>query len=247
MSSDKQDQQQINRLIVSIRLYRSIRRQQTENKLQERRVSEEIDQLVRQKVVRQLHDGLSQTVSALAMRVNFARRMMDSDPQAAQEELEKVEELARDTTREIRHLIFILRPIPPDSFELIKSFELLTEKLQELFNLQIELKIDENILTQLPMIDQRIIYTLVEETIDSARKRNGCSRLVVRLERFEKQAALLEIEDGGYSSKQIEYPFQVSELETIQEISELIDASIRVLDGGTKIQILFPFPEQVEG
>ena len=115
MRSDEQAQQQINRLPVSIRLYRSRRRKQADISHQERRVSEEIDELVRQKIVRQLHDGLSQTVSALAMRINFARRMMDQDPIAAQQELEKVEDLARDTTREIRNLIFTLRPSSPGS------------------------------------------------------------------------------------------------------------------------------------
>ena len=55
-------------------------------------LQKEIGELNRQKVVRQLHDGLTQTVSALAMRINYARRLIAVDPDAAGEELEKVED-----------------------------------------------------------------------------------------------------------------------------------------------------------
>ena len=67
-------------------------------------IPKEIDYLTRQKVVRQLHDGLTQTVSALAMRINFTRRIMATDPEAASAELEKVEDLTREATKEIRRL-----------------------------------------------------------------------------------------------------------------------------------------------
>ena len=244
MISDEKNQLQINQLSESIRFYRSRRPRHSDLNYEDRQIRRETEELVRQKVIRQLHDGLSQTVSALAMRVNFARRMMDADAQAAQEELEKVEDLARDTTKEIRHLIFILHPIPPGSFELTKSIELLAEKMQELFDLQIELMVSDRLVDQLPMPDQRIIYALVEEAIDSARKRNGCTHLVVSLDKFERQVALLEIKDGGDFSKQMDYPFQISELESIQEFGELISGSIRVLDKGKIIQILFPFSEK---
>ena len=247
MRSDKQGQQQINRLDVSIRLYRSRKRKQADISHQERRVSEEIDELIRQKIVRQLHDGLSQTVSALAMRINFARRMMDEDPIAAQQELEKVEDLARDTTREIRNLIFTLRPASPGAHGLTESLELLVGKMDELFNLKIKLELDENVVTQLAMIGQRIIYSLVEEAVESARKRNGSTSLTVRLNKFDQQVAQLEIEDSEDVSKKMEFPFQAAEMDSIQEFGELIGGSVRVINEGTIIQVLFPLSDRTWG
>jgi len=44
------------------------------------------------------------------MRVNYIRRLIERQPQQALEELWKVEELARRTTKEIRHMLFTLRP-----------------------------------------------------------------------------------------------------------------------------------------
>jgi len=63
----------------------------------------EVQEEARKKLARDLHDGPTQSVAAMAMRVNLARRMVERDPQAAVAELGKIEELARRTTKEIRH------------------------------------------------------------------------------------------------------------------------------------------------
>lgn len=243
MKSEKHSGRQFNRLFESISIYRSRRRNLAEINHQNDRSQGEIDDLIHKKVVRQLHDGLSQTVSALAMRVNFARRLMDEDPLAAQEELKKVEDLARDTTREIRNLIFILQPTSLDGHNLTEALGLLVEKMDELFSLKIELEVDAVLVNQLPLTDQKVIYYLVEEAIGSARKRNGSNHLTVRLNEFDQHAAQLVIEDRADSSSQMGFPFQSNEMESIQEFSELISGSVRVLEGGTKIQILFPLSE----
>jgi signal transduction histidine kinase len=119
MPSDKETQKRCEELMVSIRYQRSRRGKGTANYFQNSRVSREIEELIRKKVVRELHDGLTQTMSALAMRINFARRLMISDPDAAERELEKVEDLTRETTREIRHMIFILRQMEMESLDRI--------------------------------------------------------------------------------------------------------------------------------
>lgn len=243
MISDQHAQQKISWLYVSISLYRARKREQTEEL---DRVNREVDDLIRQKVVRQLHDGLSQTVSALAMRANFARRMMEEDPLAAQNELEKVELLARDTTREIRNLIFILRPTTVDQNFLTESLSTLIEKMNELFDLTIDLNMDENLIDQLPAIDQRVIYYLVEEAIASARKRNGSTHLTLLMNRYDQQVAQLLIEDHSDASKKMEFPFQAAEMDSLREYGELIRGSVQVLGDGTKIQILFPL-SQPEG
>ena len=49
----------------------------------------EVQENSHKKLARELHDGPTQTVAAIAIRVNFARRLMDKDPKAAVEELTK--------------------------------------------------------------------------------------------------------------------------------------------------------------
>src|SRR4030095_13467728 len=69
----------------------------------------EVQEEARKKLARDLHDGPTQSVAAMAMRVNLARRMMAKDVNEATNELVKIEELAHRTTKEIRHMLFTLR------------------------------------------------------------------------------------------------------------------------------------------
>jgi signal transduction histidine kinase len=81
----------------------------------------DIQEEARKKIARDLHDGPTQSIAAIAMRVNFARRLMERDFKAASEELYKIEELARRTTKEIRHMLFTLRPLVLESQGLVAT------------------------------------------------------------------------------------------------------------------------------
>lgn len=246
MPSDKETQKQSEELIVSIRYQRSRRRKRIEDYLQNSRVSREIERLTRQKVLRELHDGLTQTVSALAMRISFIRRLKISDPDAAEGELEKVEDLARETAREIRHMIFVLRPMEMESQGLTEALDAMSGKMDEFFNLEIELIIDGDLVEHLPLNDQQVIYSMVEEALDSARKRNGTKHMLVRLDRIGGQLIQLEIEDTSKPAVQAERPFQGQELGSIQKFAELISGSVSLENEGMLVRIRFPFTQTAE-
>jgi two-component system sensor histidine kinase DegS len=217
-----------------------------DNSLQGASMQREIADLTRQKLVRELHDGLTQTVSALAMRINFARRMLASDLDEAEKELEKVEDLVRKTTREIKHMIFLLRPMEIESQGLSTALESLAEKMEELFNLEIELDIDGDLVELLPLDDHQVIYSIIEEAIDGARKRNSSAYMMVRLDKMDQQVIKLEIEDIGKSADRAESPFQGQVLDSIQKFAALIDGSVKVEKDGYLISILFPNPSILE-
>ena len=61
----------------------------------------EVEEEARKKLARDLHDGPTQSVAAIAMRANFIRRLLEREPKSAAEEIYKLEELARKTTKEI--------------------------------------------------------------------------------------------------------------------------------------------------
>ena len=65
---------------------------------------------VRHWLARELHDGPTQTISALAMRLNYTRLLLDKDPTRVAEELAELEKMARRATKEIRTTLFKLRP-----------------------------------------------------------------------------------------------------------------------------------------
>lgn len=167
-----------------------------------RRLSEERDQLTelqeeaRKKLARDLHDGPTQVIAAIAMRTNFARRQLSIDKGAADQELEKVEEMARDTTREIRHMLFTLRPLILESQGLVAALRQYANKVQDTHNLTVELEADDSIERDLGPEEQGSLFYIAEEAVNNAQKHAAAAVVSVRLYRSEDQV-ILEVRDNG--------------------------------------------------
>ena len=95
--------------------------------LEEKTRMVDVQEETRKKLARDLHDGPTQSVAAIAMRINLTRRMLKKDVKMADDELVKIEELALRTTKEVRHMLFTLRPLILESQGLTAALEAMAE------------------------------------------------------------------------------------------------------------------------
>ena len=175
--------------IQNARLYQDV--------VDEREHMIEFQEEARKKLARDLHDGPTQSVSAIAMRVNMAQRILTKDPKAAGEELGRIEELARRTTKEIRHMLFTLRPLVLESQGLVAALQAMAEKMKETYSQNVLIAVQENVLQNLEVGKQGVIFYIVEEAVTNARKHARAEHIWVSLRSFEKEIALLEVRDDG--------------------------------------------------
>ena len=175
--------------IQNARLYRDLE--------QEKERMMEIQDEARKKLARDLHDGPTQSVAAVAMRINIIRRLLEQDPSAAAEELQKIEDFTRKTTKEIRHMLFTLRPLVLESNGLTAALEAMAEKMQETFDHTLILDIDREIELELEVGKQGVLFAIVEEAVNNARKYAEASHIWVRLNAVQDGIALLEVQDDG--------------------------------------------------
>jgi signal transduction histidine kinase len=212
----------------------------------------EIQEEARNKLARDLHDGPTQSVAAIAMRVNFARRMIERDGVSAAEELFKVEELARSTAREIRHMLFTLRPLILESQGLIPALEAMAEKSLDTYSQNVIIQADPDFIPDLEMSKQAVIFYIVEEAVNNARKHAQSAHVWVRLKPYEKEMALLEIEDDGVGfnigSVDAFYEKRGSlGMVNMRERAELVNGIFRIDSNegrGTSIQVVIPLTEE---
>jgi len=163
---------------------------------QEKQRMAEIQEEARHKLARDLHDGPAQSIGAIAMRVNFARRLVNRDAKRASDELYKIEELARRTSKEIRQMLFTLRPLILESEGLRAALKDLSRKIDEMHGQTVHIDVDPQIESAMEVGKQGVIFFIVEEAVNNARKHARAEHIWVRL-KPDGQMALLEIEDNG--------------------------------------------------
>jgi len=236
-----------NQAVVSIqnaRLYRDLG-------LEKERMME-IQEDARKKLARDLHDGPTQSIAAIAMRINFARRLIERDQSAASNELFKIEDLARHTTKEIRHMLFTLRPLILESKGLAAALQSMAEKMMETYDQNVLLDISQDIVSELEMDKQGVIFYIIEEAVTNARKHAEAEHIWVRLRPIQQDLALLEIQDDGlgFDVKAVTASYEHSGslgMTNLRERTELVNGVFN-LDStpgvGTHIQVAIPLTEE---
>ena len=213
----------------------------------------EVEEDARKKFARDLHDGPTQQVAAIAMRANFIRRLFERDPGQAAEELYKVEELARRTTKEIRHMLFTLRPLVLESQGLEAALKSLADKMQDGHDQNVLVEAEEDAEEMLDKHVQGVLFYIAEEAITNARKHAEASIIWVRL-RLRGEIFALEIEDNGVGfnvgAVDASYDQRGSlGMVNMRERAELVNGIHRIQSSegrGTKITVLVPLTEDAE-
>lgn len=214
---------------------------------QEKERIAEIQENARNKLARDLHDGPTQSIGAIAMRVNFARRLLQRDPDQAADELFKIEELARRTTKEIRQMLFTLRPLVLESEGLLGALEQLSEKMMENHGQNVVVEAKNGIVDDMELGKQGVIFFIVEEAVGNARKHANAKHIWIRLKRRGDNLTL-EIEDDGvgFNVEQVKANYEKRGslgMVNLYERAELVNGILKIDSQpgrGTRIMVTIP-------
>ena len=232
-----------NQAVVALqnaRLYQSLEQDK-------QRIIETQDEIRRQ-LARDLHDGPTQSVSAIAMRLNFTKLLVNREPARAAIELEKLEELARRTAKEIRTMLFTLRPLTLETQGLTAALQQYAEKLKETEGLEIQ--IDSTLYERLPAKKEGVAFSIIEEAINNARKHARAENIYVRL-RPQQDMLVAEVEDDGLgfdlSSVEATYDQRSSlGLVNMKERAALVGGHLTIASEpgkGTQVTLLIPLTD----
>jgi signal transduction histidine kinase len=211
----------------------------------------DIQEDARKQLARDLHDGPTQSVAAIAMRVNFARRLIERDPAKAGEELYKIEDLARRSTKEIRHMLFTLRPLALETGGLVAALASMAEKTIDTYEQRVVIDADQEAIDELELGKQGVVFYIAEEAVNNARKYAEAEVIRVGLKKVHREVVLLEIEDNGVG-------FNVGEVDAgyeqrgslgmvnMRERTDLLNGIFQIaseVGKGTHIRVFIPLTE----
>jgi len=162
---------------------------------EDRRTIIDTQEEIRRQLARELHDGPTQSVSAIAMRLNFTKMLVKRDPERATEEIVKLEDLARKTAKEIRTMLFALRPLSLETQGLTTALKQYAEKLKETEGLVIN--VDSNLDQRLLPKTEAIAFSIIEEAVNNAKKHARANNITIRI-RVQQDWLVAEVEDDGH-------------------------------------------------
>ena len=156
-----------------------------------------LEQNARQGLVRDLHDIPTQTISAVTMRTGIVKMLLDRGQiDKLKPEVDAVEDLAKQATAEIRHVLFKLRPLALETQGLTSALTQLVDKVRKTFGQNILLKFDAEVDHVLPTDAQDALFYLIEEAVSNARKYAQAQTIRIDIA-LKPEDVIVRIADNG--------------------------------------------------
>lgn len=193
----------------------------------------------RRTIVRGLHDGAGQALTAIRMAASATMR--EQDPQQRQADLDDIVTQADAALAQLRELSNMLRPPPLDALGLAAALRWHAGRLEQDTRTAIGLELTELAQRLTPQVEQAC-FRIAEQALANALEHGAAATISVVLHEAG-DAVLLEIRDDGRGFK----PERVAGpgLATMREFARGIDAGF-TLDSapgtGTCVRVRVPRP-----
>jgi signal transduction histidine kinase len=192
----------------------------------------------RQRLARDLHDAVTQTLFSASLIADVLPRLWDKRPEDARKRLDELRELTRGALAEMRTLLLELRPSTLTEVELSELLRQLTEAMIARARLPVTLTI-ENEPPLLPPDVQVALYRIAQEALNNVTKHAGASAVSVHL-RTEDERLTLVIEDNGRGFDPANVPPDHMGVGIMRERAETIGAALEIDSRpgqGTRLQV----------
>lgn len=145
----------------------------------------------RERLARELHDALSQTLFSVSLLAQAAGDALATEPDRAREQLAELADLAREARAEVRALVQGMRPADLASDGLAGALERHLALLRRVHGVGLEL-VDEGWDADVDEQCAHQVFRIVQEAVSNALRHAAASRVAVRL-----RDRVVEVVDDG--------------------------------------------------
>jgi signal transduction histidine kinase len=159
----------------------------------------------RNRVAREIHDGLGHFLTTIHMEIQAARAVMASDPSKALLMLEKAQTLSEEALTDVRSSVGALRASPEENLPLPELMEKLVHTCG-LINLEAEFKV-MGYPRPLSPPAHLTLYRAAQESINNICKHSQASQVWMALDYLNLQKIRLTIQDNGIGAEELDGGF----------------------------------------
>jgi signal transduction histidine kinase len=150
----------------------------------------------RQRIGRDLHDGVIQSIYAVGLMLDDALELAPEDPAEASARIERAIESINLTIRDIRNFIFGLRPEPLDEAGLVDALAAMAEEFRINTMIDIALEVGGPEDFELPADVTAQLLQLAREALSNVARHARASHAEIRLMADERALELAIVDDG---------------------------------------------------
>ncbi len=156
-----------------------------------------VEDKIRKHLARDLHDGPTQFVSAIVMSLNLIEVFINQDPDRVMSEIDRTKSLAEQALKQLRTLLFDLRPVILETQGLIPALEIYIERLEGTDQLNLTLNVEVEFARLSPKAEVAI-FAVIQEAINNAKKYAEASHIDLKFKADHIQDRLtVIIKDEG--------------------------------------------------
>lgn len=192
----------------------------------------------RNRLARDLHDSVIQSLYSLSLLSEGWRRSTESDAH-----LERVSEISRQALKEMRLLVYELRPLGLQHDGLLGALHQRLEAVERRAGIETRLRADD--VYELPAAIEEGLYWIAQEALNNALKHAGASQIAVRLDSTDTNIVLTISDDGaGFEPCNVNYGMG---LQNMTERAQRLGGTVQIASApgaGTTIMVAIPYCDE---
>lgn len=149
----------------------------------------------RKKMAAEIHDTIAQSLVGILTKVQTCRSLVKKDPALVAERLTELKNLVSENVKEVREIIFNLRPSSLDDLGLIPSLENYIKRFEREAGIFVEFLINDRE-RRLATTSETAVFRIIQEALTNVKKHSKADRVLVRLTLDPKMISL-RISDNG--------------------------------------------------
>ncbi len=151
----------------------------------------------RTRIAREIHDGLAQDLSYLVLKIGAAQKLLNQGKERdLSKELRDISDQLRRDMRDVRRIIFALRPLDIEAQGFRPALENFVKEFGQANEIDARLTVQGDA-SRLPPKLETALFRLTQEALNNIRKHAQAKHVWIDLVLEERRAAILRVRDDG--------------------------------------------------
>jgi signal transduction histidine kinase/DNA-binding response OmpR family regulator len=176
----------------------------------------------RKRIAAEIHDTIAQSLVGIHTCIQTCQSLLKKAPEQLEAQLKSLKDIVGDNVKEVRQIIFNLRPSSLDDLGLVPSLENYIKRFEREHGFEVEI-IVTNRSRRLHSTVETAVFRIIQEALTNIRKHSQGKKVLVRLSFEPKCVHLLVADDGkGFCWGEVTEKFLRGDSHGIQGMKERV-------------------------